>query len=64
MLKAYETDSGRGIYWQVFEWKGGDTSHVSDMETLDEVMKLAREKQAPLTIYTQEWAENFEKEGE
>jgi len=63
MIKAYETDSGRGIYWQVFEWRAGDTLPVGDIETLGEVLEIAREKKLPLSLYTQEWAEELEREG-
>jgi hypothetical protein len=61
VIKAYETE-GHGIYWQVFEWESGDTKHLGDLETLEDVMKLSRERKLPLTLYTQEWAETFEKE--
>ena len=43
MIKAYETE-GHGIYWQVFEWESGDTKHLGDLETLEDVMKLSRER--------------------
>jgi hypothetical protein len=62
MLKAYETE-GHGIYWQVYRWKAGDTLTVGDFESLDEVMKYAREQELPLTLYTQEWYEKLQREG-
>jgi hypothetical protein len=63
MIKAYETE-GHGIYWQVYCWKAGETLTVGDFESLDEVMKYAREQELPLTLYTQEWYEKLEREGE
>ena len=63
MLKAYETE-GHGIYWQVYRWKAGETLPVGDFETLDEVIAYARESKLPLTLYTQEWYLELEKEEE
>ena len=64
MLKAYETE-GRGTYWQVFRWKlgHGEDTHIKDMETLEEVLAYARESKLPLTLYTQEWYLELEREG-
>jgi len=59
MLKAYETE-GHNIYWQVFQWVEGETVFVGDVETLNEVMGMARQKQLPLTLYTLDWAFQFE----
>jgi hypothetical protein len=61
MIKAYETE-GHGIYWQVYLWKAGETLTVGDFESLDEVMKYAREQELPLTLYTQEWYEKLQRE--
>ena len=65
MLKAYETE-GHGIYWQVFKWQGNgeNDAHIKDMESLEEVMRYAREAKLPVTLYTQEWYEELQKEGE
>ena len=65
MLKAYETE-GHGTYWQVFRWEIGQEqdAHINDMETLQEVIDYARESKLPLTLYTQEWYLELEKEGE
>ena len=62
MIKAYETE-GHGIYWQVFEWRAGDTLTVGEYEHLSEVLEIAREKKLPVTLYTQEWAQELEREG-
>jgi hypothetical protein len=62
MLKAYETE-GHGIYWQVYRGQV-DVTHIGDMETLEEVLAYARESKLPLTLYTQEWYEEWlEREG-
>jgi len=64
MLKAYETE-GHGVYWQVFEWKLGQEqdTHIGDMESLEAVMSYARERELPITLYTQEWYEKLQREG-
>jgi hypothetical protein len=65
MIKAYETE-GHGIYWQVFIWELGqeEDRFIGDMESLDGVMAFARVQQMPITLYTQEWYEKLQQEGE
>jgi len=60
-ISAYEVDGGpSGIYWEIF---APDTSgeyittihNTTDSTNVTELMNIARERCAKLTIYTQEW---------
>lgn len=63
MIKAYEQE-GRATFYNVFLWKAEGTYEVGQDFSLSEVLEMAREKKVPATLYTQEWAQELEKEGE
>jgi hypothetical protein len=65
MIKAYETE-GHGRYWQVFRWALGQEQdiHLGDMETVNAVLEYARVQEAPVTLYSLEWYEKLQREGE
>jgi len=56
MITAYETE-GHGLYWQVFDVspRQGLEVFLAEVETLDEVMKIARQKKVEVKLFTQEW---------
>jgi hypothetical protein len=60
MLKAYEQEE-RATFYNVFLWKTSGTYEVGQDFTLGEVLEMARQKKEPVTFYTLEWADSFEK---
>ena len=67
MIKAYETETGgHGTYWQVFKWVLGQEqdTFIADMENVYEAIRYARERGLPITLYSTEWHDKLQKEGE
>ena len=64
MIMAYETE-GHGLYWQVYfvDAQGVD-NFIGDIETLEKVMELGRQKKTEVRLFTQEWYIQEEKEME
>jgi len=54
MITAYETE-GHGLYWQVYLLENNEETFLAEVETLDEVMKIARQKKVEVKLFTQEW---------
>jgi hypothetical protein len=54
-IMAYEVD-GHGYYWEMYTPSNDiDGDYLTTVNTLDQVMKIARDTSSRLTIHTQEW---------